>query len=554
MYCSQLQLIPDFFSFSPLAGDYRCIFPTQKSCRCGCRVNMMDRQRAGALRERITVLNPFQDDIIDQLLETYAGLCCCMRFHRASVSEHCLLQALCKRWLRELQTAYQPRTHTIYRSSAMTAKTRAVDVHETVNIATIPVTTDTRDSETDPGTRLELHSTGAREVKTEANERLSQPISQRLTTEETLGGSYCPTYIVSRKFEERVPARSPSPRPRASNSEPSGNNDNNIVLSSSRPQTRSQTHSLPWAFKPFSQNPSVTITTTLLRDLTSSESPHGSIYIFSRRSDPGILKIGYTIRSVAQRLREWRSSCNYIPELVYSVCDVPHVKKVERLVQLALGAWRRKETHCKHNRLYCPRSHQEWFEISVADAKSAVDGWAKWMRAASPYGCEGVLKQEWRARLLALQRCADVGTLELLLLTAGASGRDELEIPRHEPSSSSASQRRQGALVSAAPARKPPTQDTEMTPPQHSTSIASPGALALWKRAMALTRCTIRISNVGAAPCSPWTIASALWQDPNLVVRHEVNRRARGRSCEGVEAAAAAEEEEDGKRGTLLRA
>ena len=51
---------------------------------------------------------------------------------------------------------------------------------------------------------------------------------------------------------------------------------------------------------------------------------------------------------------------------------------------------------------------------------------------------------------------------------------------------------------------------------------------------MALTRCTVRVSNVGA-PCSPWTIASTLCQDPALIANQKVNPCAKVTSRDGAD-------------------
>ena len=92
-------------------------------------------------------------------------------------------------------------------SLAMTAKTSVVDAHNIVNVGTIPATTDTSDSANLIGTRLSLHATGARDVKTETDEQLPTQISRRLATVETWGGSCYTNYIRSEKFEEYIPAR-----------------------------------------------------------------------------------------------------------------------------------------------------------------------------------------------------------------------------------------------------------------------------------------------------------------------------------------------------------
>ena len=167
-------------------------------------------------------------------------------------------------------------------------------------------------------------------------------------------------------------------------------------------QTRSDTRSSPWAFLPYEKKAS-SIVNTLCRPLGKSDQG-GSIYVFRRISDPNHVKIGYTTRTVAGRLRSWGAECNYVPQLVYQVDHVPHVQRVEQILFAELLPFRRFEAYCKHNRK-CPRQHQEWFEINgvtrggfnltLENLCRVVDEWTAWMKKAEPYGESGLLSDWW---------------------------------------------------------------------------------------------------------------------------------------------------------------
>lgn len=119
----------------------------------------------------------------------------------------------------------------------------------------------------------------------------------------------------------------------------------------------------------------------------------GALYIFDRSSSPGHVKIGWTSRTVQDRLDEW-SECGYTPNLLFSVHNVPNAHRAETLTHHELVMEWRCEGICKA--AHCRKSHEEWFEISQESAEKVVGEWAEFMKRARPYDSTGELKSEWR--------------------------------------------------------------------------------------------------------------------------------------------------------------
>lgn len=146
-------------------------------------------------------------------------------------------------------------------------------------------------------------------------------------------------------------------------------------------------------FDPYKTKPhrADTVYRKAIADLRSRDFETGSLYIFSRPSSPGYVKIGWTARFVTKRLERWEK-CGYIPHLVWQVDNVPHAQRVEKLVHRELMKEWRRERMCRS----CLSSHQEWFEISEERAIQVVLNWTRFMLEAQPYDSEGRLKDPCR--------------------------------------------------------------------------------------------------------------------------------------------------------------
>lgn len=115
----------------------------------------------------------------------------------------------------------------------------------------------------------------------------------------------------------------------------------------------------------------------------------GTLYMFTRDSDPGYVKIGYSV-DVSKRMLSIEKQCGYRPSIRHSIPGVPHVYRAEWLVHLELNNFWRREKGC-----VCSSEHQEWFEIDIAKGKEVMNHWTKWLKEARPYDEDHNLKPKW---------------------------------------------------------------------------------------------------------------------------------------------------------------
>lgn len=149
------------------------------------------------------------------------------------------------------------------------------------------------------------------------------------------------------------------------------------------------------------------VASVIKKDLSARDiAKDGFIYIYWFPVNFGHIKIGVTTRSPEERLREWKNQCGHEPELVYPTSPdnrqrVPHVFRVEAIVQAELQQSRRREVRCNG----CYKAHKEWFEKSTPAAVTAVKKWSAWMRK-KPYELNGRLKDERKQDLRNLSKVA----------------------------------------------------------------------------------------------------------------------------------------------------
>ncbi|KIW21910.1 uncharacterized protein PV07_12682 [Cladophialophora immunda] len=148
-------------------------------------------------------------------------------------------------------------------------------------------------------------------------------------------------------------------------------------------------------FRPHVANPlpGDSVIGKIVEPLVDRDFETGSLYIFSRESSPGYVKIGWTAQSIQQRLDKW-ANCGYTPNLLFSLLSVKNARRVETLTHFELIKEWRRERRCKAP--HCLKSHQEWFEISIERAAATLQNWADFMNRADPYGADGVLKSRWK--------------------------------------------------------------------------------------------------------------------------------------------------------------
>jgi T5orf172 domain len=124
---------------------------------------------------------------------------------------------------------------------------------------------------------------------------------------------------------------------------------------------------------------------------TDNDFKTGSLYIFDRESSPGYVKIGWTSRSVTNRLKSIEEQCGYVPHLVYRVDGVPFARRVETLTHYELIQEWREELKCKK----CSGIHEEWFEVDIERARQVLLEWASFFVQFEPYDSLGRLKSRW---------------------------------------------------------------------------------------------------------------------------------------------------------------
>ncbi|KAL8832552.1 MAG: hypothetical protein Q9170_004843 [Blastenia crenularia] len=127
------------------------------------------------------------------------------------------------------------------------------------------------------------------------------------------------------------------------------------------------------------------VTGAITQNLTPKEQKTGLIYIYWFPGNFGHIKIGVTTRAVAVRLREWETKCKHKTHLDFPLNEadqelIPHVFRVEKIVQAQLRNSQKKEMRCNG----CGKCHKEWFERSKDEAIAAVRYWSTWIRK-NPY-------------------------------------------------------------------------------------------------------------------------------------------------------------------------
>lgn len=133
--------------------------------------------------------------------------------------------------------------------------------------------------------------------------------------------------------------------------------------------------------------------------ISKAEFASGFVYGF-RRPGCDLIKIGYTTKTAAERLRAIGRQCKYTPSLVFTVAT-NHAHKVEHLVHRQFYRQNRRESliNCLcNNGRGCPTKHKEWFEgVSDTYAEAAVRAWVSWI-SLEPYDNAGFLKETWVAQ------------------------------------------------------------------------------------------------------------------------------------------------------------
>jgi T5orf172 domain-containing protein len=406
--------VPYYMSFYDLnpSKQRKCIFitkSTQRRCTWDCLTT--DNDRAVKLHRQIIAAS---SGIVSlDLLEEYI-LCNCCRSGRAQHRDRIQyidhLEPLAERWQQEI----------LERVGVASLLLTAVEVVEENNVvadgaSTLVVSTandvtsldmQSRSSSTALSDGEALHTNGSTMSETVA--------TQSITRYASLGGKeYTYEPLTQRRYNLR---------PRDSNAF----TNLDMMRTISRPKAP-----LP-EFVPHINEPHLhenSVAYKLLNCLVNDEYDFrdGSLYIFDRSSSPGHVKIGWTSRTVQDRLDEW-SECGYTPNLLFNVHNVPNAHRAETLTHHELIMEWRREGICKA--AHCRKSHEEWFEISQEGAEKVVGEWAEFMKKARPYSSTGELKSEWRNAVQDMTDKGEVVTARKLLDRYEASVAQDADLTR----------------------------------------------------------------------------------------------------------------------------
>jgi hypothetical protein len=412
MSLPHLQHLPNFFDFSPEDDRYTCIFPLASAQfrRCRKPINKKDRQSALALRNEICAFDPFEDGI-EPYLQSYAQLCCCTQYHRVQIGDPPLLKQLSLQWKKQLRSAHVLESQEAVAGASNNAGHVDLATRDEADKFECLLHTDS--------TALKSPSPARRDDPPEHHDEIT--VVKETVPATPKGQCDSVTDDAATDHDSRISNRRPQ--------EVVGQSNNSItqvnqckrepaapaVVQLRRIQTRSQTGSLPWSFLPRRRPEESTMLKTLIEPVSEYSSQVGVIYLYTRDTDAGYIKLGCTTRGPLVRMREWKKSCGYEPILLYTSEPVPYVRRLESLLkrELSLQGRGRQETHCKYNK-HCRKDHTEWFEISLPEMQLLVDAWTNWMRDATPYrrlakcNCKNaplaLIREEWQRHFESLSR------------------------------------------------------------------------------------------------------------------------------------------------------
>ncbi len=123
----------------------------------------------------------------------------------------------------------------------------------------------------------------------------------------------------------------------------------------------------------------------------------GSAYIFKSTDADAhqnpYLKIGFSC-NLEKRMKQWEYRCGYKPKLM-SHSETSLTRRAESLVHKQLQECRKRQKQCPG----CGASHIEFFDVRLSEANRVIGLWVEWIEH-QPYDEDGMLKPEWRKKLL----------------------------------------------------------------------------------------------------------------------------------------------------------
>jgi hypothetical protein len=146
-------------------------------------------------------------------------------------------------------------------------------------------------------------------------------------------------------------------------------------------------------FSTYKPKPSKGLSEFIVQPLKPGDMKSGFIYVFWDQETFGMVKIGRT-NDLGRRLKEWNKACqhshSYHPSM-RELVEIPHVNRIERLIQIELNAHRMTRT-CKE----CSKTHIEWFQVGETHAVEVFLKWQDWI-LQEPYALNP-RSGEWEIR------------------------------------------------------------------------------------------------------------------------------------------------------------
>ncbi|CBF82951.1 hypothetical protein AN3322.2 [Aspergillus nidulans FGSC A4] len=112
--------------------------------------------------------------------------------------------------------------------------------------------------------------------------------------------------------------------------------------------------------------------------LPETDQTKGFVYAYEVESNKGLVKIGYTSKTVGERLSEWTFDCNRVVLPIYPIDSraavaVPNAPFVEALCHAEL-----RQRNVWINCDACLKRHVEWFRVSPTEAIALIRKWSNW--------------------------------------------------------------------------------------------------------------------------------------------------------------------------------
>lgn len=132
----------------------------------------------------------------------------------------------------------------------------------------------------------------------------------------------------------------------------------------------------------------------------------GYVYIFEAANEPGVFKIGFTDRTVTERMKEIEQTCGRRLIEHYQSELLPSAQRAEKLCHKMLSLYQRRYScsKCMNSITKLAVRHEEWFKVPLEVAQNCATLWTTFLRER-PYDADGKLKLFWRERLGNIKEC-----------------------------------------------------------------------------------------------------------------------------------------------------